>query len=231
MKKNKCVISLFLASCFMLSLTTTTIAASSDNNYSEESFSEDVRSLGEKYGVTVTVSSTAPDHTTLSSEQVAEALKDLENHLIAGQKALEENHRLADKAEKEIANSEKFKKNIIPQKTLSATPTYSVQYYQTIGSYYPNGTTILCTVVGERVYNDYYKRYLWGAVVAKNSRLYSGKGVNWDQTNCQVQRIDTGRTYYVQVWGDLTEKYTKWFREYTVTSKGWRIWYEAYCPA
>ena len=131
----------------------------------------------------------------------------------------------------EVESERLDEKYSVPEYAISPIATHTVYRYQTIGSYYPNGTTIRCYIAGNRTYRDFHKRYLWGSVVNKGSKLYSGKGDSWKETNCEVQCINHGRTYYVQVWGDLTEKYTLGLHEYTVKSKDWRIWYEASCPA
>lgn len=232
MKRIKNYICVLLAFCLMASISTTAFAVSADNTLSENGFSEEVAALGEKYGVEITVTPTQTNRAALSAEQEAEELANLEEHLRIGQAALEENNRLAEENWQSIVESGRLDEEYsVSENAISPRATHTVYRYQTIGSYYPNGTTIRCYITGNRTYSDVHKRYLWGSVVSKGSKLYSGKGDSWKETDCEVQRIDGGRTYYVQVWGDLTEKYTSWFHEYTVTSKGWRIWYEAYCPA
>lgn len=225
MKKIKVWLSTVLVLCLMLSLATTAFAANADSDFSEK-----VADLGEKYGVTITV--TAKQRAAVSATQEDEELAALEERLMAGQAALEENNRLADENWAEIVASGRCDEDsTTPSTGISPRATHTVYRYQTIGYYYPNATTIRCYITGNRVYSDYHQRNLWGGVVRNGSSLYSGMGDSWDETDCEIQRIDGGRTYYVQVWGDLDEKYTSGFYEYTVTSEGWRIWYEAYCPA
>ncbi len=232
MKKIKIYICMLIVFCLISALSVVAFAAPIDNKFSENEFSTAVSALEEKYDVEISVTPTKLNRTTLSAEKEAEELANLEERLSIGQAALEENNKLAEENWQSIVESGRLNGGYsIPENTIFPRATYTVYRNQTIGSYYPNGTTIRCYITGNKTYSNSNKRYLWGSVVSKGSKLYSGKGDSWKQTDCEVQRIDGGRTYYVQVWGDLTEKYTSWFYEYTVTSKGWRIWYEAYCPA
>jgi hypothetical protein len=80
-------------------------------------------------------------------------------------------------------------------------------------------------------YSDFHQRNLWGTVAGTGSDLLYGAADEWEETDCETQRIDGGRTYSVQVWGDLTEVYNDGIFEHEILSEGWRIWYEAYCPA
>lgn len=190
-----------------------------------------VQQLAKEYGVTISVTPVSSARTVMTAEQEEAELAQLEERLAAGKAALEENNRQAETAWQAIVDSGRLDEDAAVPEGISTRATHTVFHYQTIGSYYPNGTTIRCYITANRVYSDYHSRYLWGSVVATGSSFYSGKGSDWEETDCETQRIDGGRTQYVQVWGDLEEKYTSWFKEYTVTSKGWRIWYEAYCPA
>lgn len=211
----------------------TTNAANVGNIFAENvSFESKVQVLSDKYGVNISMTPVADSRATMTPEQEEAELRQLEERLAAGKVALEENNHQAEAAWQKIVDAGRCneKYEVIPN-VIEEKGTYTVYYFQNIGSYYPNGTKIRCFITANRVYSNYHNRYLWGSVVSKGSSLYSGYGSDWDETDCQIQLIDGGRTEYVQVWGDLEEKYTSWFTEYTVTSKGWRIWYEAYCPA
>lgn len=228
MKKIKFFVSTVLVLSVLMSTMLLAYATSP-----EDDFTQKVIALGEKYGFDVTADiSQATVRSALTSEQQEEQLAALEARLIAGQEALEENNRKAAENWASIVADGRYAEDAeISENAVSPRATYTVYYFQNIGSYYPGATTIRCYITGNKVYNDIAQRYLWGTVVSKGSRLNSGMGDSWDETDCTVDRIDGGRTYYVQVWGDLKEKYTIGAVEYTVTSKGWRIWYEAYCPA
>ena len=204
-------------------------ALAADND--SVSFEMRVLRLAEEYGVTISVAPASNARTVMTAEQEEAELAELEKRLAAGKEALEENNRQAEEAWQAILESGRLDEETSVLEGVSSRATHTVYRYQTIGSYYPDGTTIRCYVTANRVYSDERSRYLWGSVVATGSSLYSGKGSAWKETDCETQKIDGGRTLYVQVWGDLEEKYTSWFKEYTVTSKGWRLWYEARCPA
>lgn len=226
MKNIARICSLVLVVCMMLT-PMSAFAANVDTG----SFESRVQTLAEEYGVTITTAPVSSARTAMTAEQEEAELQQLEERLAAGKAALEENNRQAEAAWQEIVDSGRCDEDTSIPDGISPRATHTVYYFQTIGSYYPNGTTIRCYITANRVYSDFHSRYLWGSVVSTGSSLYSGRGSDWEETDCQTQRIDGGRTEYVQVWGDLEEKYTSWFTEYTVTSVGWRIWYEAYCPA
>lgn len=226
MKKIRAWLSATLVLCLMMSLATTAFAADAESDFADK-----VAALGEKYGVAITVESKQRTSVVSAEDEEAE-LAALEERLIAGQAALAENNRLAEESYAAIVASERYDEDTSGSvSAISPRATHTVFRYQTIGYYYPNATTIRCYITGNVSYSEFHKRDLWGGVVSNGSSLYSGMGDSWDETDCEIQRIDGGRTYYVQVWGDLEETYTSWFNEYTVTSEGWRIWYEAYCPA
>lgn len=169
---------------------------------------------------------------TVSAEDEEAELEALEERLIAGQAALAENNRLAEESYAAVFASERFAEDTGSSVgAISPRATYTVYRYQTIGYYYPDSTTIRCYITGNVSYSEYHERDLWSGVVSNGSSLYSGMGDSWEETDCEIQLIDGGRTYYVQVWGDLEETYTSGFNEYTITGEGWRIWYETYCPA
>lgn len=232
MKRLTKIFSLLLVTCMIRTPLTANAACVENTSAKSISFEEKMQALSDKYNVDISMKSVATSRTIMTDEQEETELKQLEERLAAGKAALEENNRQAEAAWQDIVDSGRCDENYeISQEALQERATHTVYYFQNIGSYYPNGTTIRCYIRANRVYSDYHSRYLWGSVVSTGSTLYSGYGSDWDETDCKTQRIDGGRTEYVQVWGDLEEKYTYWFTEYTVTSKGWRIWYEAYCPA
>ncbi len=226
MKRFAKIFSFILVMCTML-----TPLSAYATDVDSPSFEMRIQQLADEYGVTISVAPVSSSRTVMTAEQEEAELAELEERLAAGKAALAENNRQAEEAWQAIVDSGRLDNDTSVTEGISTRATHTVYRYQTIGSYYPNGTTIRCYIKANRVYSDYHKRYLWGSVVATGSSLYSGKGTDWEETDCETQRIDGGRTQYVQVWGDLEEKYTSWFKEYTVTSKGWRIWYEAYCPA
>jgi len=220
------VFSLFVIFCLMVT-PLSALAASVESI----SFEDRVQQLAQEYGVTISVSPTTRGETVLTAAQEEAELAELEARLAAGQAALVENNRQAEEAWQAVVDAGRLTPSSLVQDSASSRATHTVYRFQTIGSYYPNGTTIMCYITANKVYSDYHSRNLWGSVVTNGSVLYSGMGTDWEETDCKIQRIDGGRTLYVQVWGDLEEKYTSWFVEYTITSEGWRLWYEAYCPA
>ena len=227
--KNLTKVFSFLFAIFMIMSPLTANAA----NFEEASFESRVQSLSNKYDVDITVKSVASSRSTLTKEQEEAELIHLEERLAAGKVALEENNRQAQAAWDAVVSSGRLDDNnyVDSFNAIQAGSTHTVYYFQNIGSYYPNGTTIRCRITANRVYSNTNKIHIWGSVISTGSNLYSGRGSNWKETDCQTANLDGGRVKKVQVWGDLTEKYTSFFKEYTVTSKGWRIWYEAYCPA
>lgn len=227
MKTIKKICSIVLIMCIML----TPVSAFAINTEGDCSFEKKVQMLSEKYGVTISMSPISSERITISEELEKSELDQLEARLATGKAALEKNNYQADKDWQRIIDSGRCNEEADIPNEISSKGNYTVYYYQKIGSYYPNGTTIRCYITANRVYSDYHNRYLWGSVVSTGSKLYSGYGSSWNETNCKTQRIDGGRTEYVQVWGTLKEKYTSGITEYTVTSEGWRIWYEATCPA
>ena len=227
MKIRKVFVSLFLA-IFVLILSVFTVSAESVSALTDK-----VKALGEKYGFEVVVSEVLP-HTRggLSEEEINDELKILEEKLIAGREALQKNHQMADAYNRKIIEDGRFLiAPPIASETLAAKTTHTVYRYQTIGSVYPNATTIRCFITADINWSTYRNRYFWGSVRDKESSLYSGKGENWEETDSQVTVLDGGRTLKVEFWGDLEEKYEIGGVEYTFTSKNWRIWYEAACPA
>lgn len=209
-----------------MSLATTAFAADTQSDFADK-----VAALGEKYGVTITVV-TKQRTSTVSAEDEEAELEALEERLIAGQAALAENNRLAKESYAAVFASERFAEDTGGSVgAISPRATHTVYRYQTIGYYYSDATTIRCYITGNVSYSEYHERDLWSGVVSNGSSLYSGTGDSWGETDCEIQLIDGGRTYYVQVWGDLEETYTSGFNEYTITGEGWRIWYETYCPA
>ncbi|MDK2927651.1 MAG: hypothetical protein PWR31_1341 [Bacillota bacterium] len=227
MKRCKHILCAVLALCLILVSPVLTFAATPT---ADKDFQQAVADLAEKYGVKISVKSMQRSETV---EDQAAQLAGLEARLIAGQKALRENNRQAEENWQKLVTSGRLDENatITPNAVASPYATHTVYYYQQIGYVYPDMTTIECYITGNVVYSDFYQRNLWGSVVSTGSSLFAGPGDEWEETDSQVDLIDGGRTYYVQVWGDLTETYTIGLNEYEVTSEGWRIWYEAYCPA
>lgn len=224
MKTMKNFYSILLAVCIL----STPISAFA-SNIPDDSFDYKVQELASKYGVEISIldNQTAADN--ISDEE--KELEELEQYLINSQNSLRENNEAADEAWQNIINSGRLTQIPTFEDRKSTRATHTVYCYKTIGSYYPNGTTIQCSITANMVYSSIQKRNFWGAVQSTNSKLYSGKGTNWKETKCTYKQIDSGRTYYVEVYGDLTEKYTLLLHEYTVTSTDWKIWYEAICPS
>ena len=221
------MISAVLVSCMLLFFSISVFASSP-----EQDFEKAITALGEKYGVTITAEDRAQGRRYLSKSESAKELEILEEHLKIGQNALAENNRAAEENWNALLASGRLNEDTVSDMgTAPRLATHTVYRYQAIGYYYPNATTIRCYLQGERVFSEFHNRHLWAGIVSKGSSLFSGKGDSWEETDCTTSKIDGGRTFYVQVWGDLTEKYTSWFKEYTVTSKGWRIYYEAVCPS
>lgn len=225
MKKITKIFSAILITCMLIN-PISAFAAS----YSNLTYEEKVQTLAIKYGVTITTTPISTYRIAMSEADEEQELKQLEEHLKAGKAALEENNKEAEAAWQALVSSGRIDSKSGTSAGISPRSTYTVYHTQSIGSYYPNGTTILCYITANRVYSETKSRYLWGSVVSTGSSLYSGYGTNWEETNCETQLIDGGRTEYVQVWGNLEEKYTSSLVEHTITSEGWRLWYEAYCP-
>lgn len=198
------------------------------------SFDKSIDQLEQKYNIEVTYEPLFSTNSATTEEDLEKELEILENYLIQTQSLLKENNHEAEENWNKIKNSDRYTGDVLTEekaREISISSAHTVYYYQSIGSVYPNGTTIQCSLTANRVFNSFQDRYLWGSIINTNSKIAYGKADNWEETETQTSILDGGRTYYVQVWGDLEESYYSGLNKYTITSEGWRIWYEAYCPA
>lgn len=101
-------------------------------------------------------------------------------------------------------------------------------YYHSIGTLVPNGTSIRCSMTGNTT-SDAYGNTVWASLSSHSSRLNSGYGTDWTETDFSYDLIDGRRTYVCHFIGTLEEPYKQsGFIEYYVYSEGWDIWFEAY---
>lgn len=62
-----------------------------------------------------------------------------------------------------------------------------------------------------------------------SSRLSSGFGTDWNETDFSYDLIDGRRTYVCRFTGTLEEPYKQsGIIQYYVYSEGWKLWFEAY---
>ena len=91
-----------------------------------------------------------------------------------------------------------------------------------------NGTSIRCSMTGNTT-SDAYGNTVWASLSSHSSRLNSGYGTDWTETDFSYDLIDGRRTYVCHFIGTLEEPYKQsGFIEYYVYSEGWDIWFEAY---
>ena len=186
-----------------------------------------INELNEKYGVTVSVRVIDPEKANqLSDNEINQKLHTLEEKLIIGQKALEENNKQESMVQQKSGSA-----FTAGRQDSTRANAHTVYYYKDIGYIYPSGSTIRCTLRANRVYSDLHARYIWGTIISNSSSLFSGAANDWNETNTSTSLVDGDRTYYAQYWGDLTEVYNDGVYEHEITSYNWRIWFEAYCPA
>ena len=101
-------------------------------------------------------------------------------------------------------------------------------YYHSIGTLVPNCTSIRCSMTGNTT-SDAYGNTVWASLSSHSSRLNSGYGTDWTETDFSYDLIDGRRTYVCHFIGTLEEPYKQsGFIEYYVYSEGWDIWFEAY---
>ncbi len=99
-------------------------------------------------------------------------------------------------------------------------------YYHSIGTLVPNGTSIRCSMTGNTT-SDAYGNTVWASLSSHSSRLNSGYGTDWTETDFSYDLIDGRRTYVCHFIGTLEEPYKQsGFIEYYVYSEGWDIWFE-----
>lgn len=231
---NKKIISVVLLLSTILAPVTVFANTSDTMKFTE--FNEAVEELSEEYGIKVEINQNESEQNTISarlssntdvSQSYEERLEDIENNLERIQKNLEENNRQAEDEYNNLVGSGRLSEDEESNPLLyRATTSHTVNYYQTITGYYSN--KIKCTLKAGVSYYSSNSRYLWTSSVSTNSSsLYSGKATSWTQTKKSAERIDGGKSYYVQVWGTLVEK--NGFETYT--SVGWRIYYYATCPS
>lgn len=230
MKQIKRIFSILIVFVMILGFSTTAFAAEGDTKLTYETAAAE---LAEKYGVEINITVIDADAVSnLSEKDIINQINALEATLINGQQALKDNNEAAEAAWEEIVSSGRLMDTPSLSSDINTRANYTVYYYQNIGYIYPNASTIQCSVTGDRVYNNNHGCHLWGSLISSSSSLYFGSAADsWNQTNSSTVKIDGGRTYYAQYWGDLTETYNDGFHDVQITSQNWRIWFEAYCPA
>lgn len=225
-KSLKKVISMVLSTACILTMTTfPTFAA--DTNSSADKLATELSQLEEKYNVTIKEAPTARKSSTLSLEEIDNTLVDLEAALIKGQQARTENQQAYEQYMKELSDSGRMDNSISPD---IPTPKSLISrtHYQSIGYLVPNGTSIRCNMTGTTT-SDAYDNTVWKSFVSHSSRLSSGFGTDWNETDFSYDLIDGRRTYVCRFTGTLEEPYKQsGVIQYYVYSEGWKLWFEAY---
>lgn len=186
--------------------------------------------LEEKYDVTIKKAPTARKASALSLEEVNSTLTDLESSLIKGQQARIENHQAYEQYMKELEESGRMDTSDSSTTPDSPAPRALISriYYHSIGTLVPNGTSIRCSMTGNTT-SDAYGNTVWASLSSHSSRLNSGYGTDWTETDFSYDLIDGRRTYVCHFIGTLEEPYKQsGFIGYYVYSEGWDIWFEAY---
>lgn len=222
----KKIISMVLSTACILTMTAIPTFAAETTSPAEK-LETGLSQLEEKYDVTIKKAPTARNASALSLEEVNNTLTDLESSLIAGQQARIENHQAYEQYVKELEESGRMdssdtSNSPAPRALISRT------YYQSIGALVPNGTSIRCNITGNTT-SDAYGNTVWSALTTHSSRLSSGYGTDWTETDFSYDLIDGRRTYTCHFIGTLEEPYKQsGLIEYYVYSEGWDIWFEAY---
>ena len=193
---------------------------SSVTAYAEENTDSKIADLEKKYDVQIVKANgySLMDDSTLN---------DLESKLKAGQHAREENQKCYDEYIDQLEKSGRIDNSTADENT-NFRAGLSRTYFHNVGSLVPNGTTIRCNMTG-RTMLDGYGNTLWSSLDSHSSRLSSGYGTDWRETDFSYNRLDGGRTYSCSYTGTLEEPYmSAGVVQYYVYSEGWRIWFEAY---
>lgn len=61
-------------------------------------------------------------------------------------------------------------------------------YYHSIGTLVPNGTSIRCSMTGNTT-SDAYGNTVWASLSSHSSRLNSGYGTDWTETDFSYDRF------------------------------------------
>lgn len=219
-------ISMVLSTTCILAMTALPTFAA-DSTTPADKLETGLSQLEEKYDVTIKKAPTARKASALSLAEVNSTLSDLESSLIKGQQARLENQQAYEQYLKELSESGRMgssdtSDSPMPRALISRT------HYQSIGSLVPNGTSIRCNITGNTT-SDAYGNTVWSSLTTHSSRLSSGYGTNWEETDFSYDLIDGRRTYYCTFTGTLEEPYKQsGLIQYYVYSEGWRLWFEAY---
>ena len=147
---------------------------SSVTAYAEENTDSKIADLEKKYDVQIVKANgySLMDDSTLN---------DLESKLKAGQHAREENQKSYDEYIDQLEKSGRID-NSTADENSNFRAGLSRTYFHNVGSLVPNGTTIRCNMTG-RTMLDGYGNTLWSSLDSHSSRLSSGYGTDWRETD------------------------------------------------
>lgn len=226
-KRIKKFISFIVTTFCLFSITSIPTLAAEKNN-SQSMLAEGISELEQKYNVTIKEAPTAKDVSTFSTEEANSLLEDLETTLSNGQEARIQNQLDYENYISELETSGRLDNDNEVYDTSSTRARKTRTYYHNIGSVMPGGTTIRCSMTGTTI-EDSYGNTIWDSLNSHSSRLSSGYGTGWKETDFSAERMDRGRTVMCSYIGTLEEPYKQsGIIQYYVYSEGWRIWFEAY---
>lgn len=198
-----------------------------DTKVTSQNLDLSIEKLEQKYNVRIKEAPTAKLAETYTDEELEDILQDLEMTLARGAKAREENQK---EYEQYMNSVEMLNRESEPISANNALPRKikTTYYFQNIGTVVPGGTKIRCSMTGSTT-TDTYGNTVWGSFNNHSSKLYSGYGTDWEETDFSYQALDGGRTFQGSFIGTLEEPYkVSGVIKYYVYSEGWRIWFEAY---
>lgn len=224
-------LSLVLAAIMLCMLISMPAHASTVSSYEYQS---NLNEIAAKYGYTI--KSTQIAQSVLPRTEVEKQLVLFEQKLANGKAALIENNRKAEEEWQKVLLSGRIDYTQHSKSILFANPTpipttYTAGHY--IGYAFPSATLIRSELEVYRVFNDAYQRYEFGSLIDMSSDVFSFstflRDAEWEETDTRATRLDLGRTYFAEYWGDLEEEwYDGWGNEFEATSVGWRLYFYAY---